>query len=284
MKGKIICICNTCNTVFLNPKLLTNYKNTHNIVNQPQLYCSDGCRNIEKTCRGCGIKFKQHYFKDGRPSPRDTCRKCYGVQLRGAQTIINGMKKCSLCNILMDVDLFSNSKTNRSGKNSACRECRSIEFNKYYKKPANKKRIERVRKERETTTEFKERRNELQRDNRRTSPKRRLNDAISRSMRLHLEKRGGSKNGWSWSKILGYTIDDLTKHLEKQFTDGMTLENFGEWQIDHIIPVSKLNFSNTTHLDFMKCYALSNLQPLWAVDNRSKSNKLEKPFQPSLQL
>ena len=284
MKGSVICICKTCNKPFLHHKLLINYKNTHNIVNHPQLYCSKKCRSIEKICRGCGEKFNQLYYKDGRPSPRDTCRKCYGIAVDGCQTIIGGRKKCSICQTWKVSDLFSNTKQTRSGKNSTCKECRNIEFNKYYKKPTNKKRIARVRKDREGTPEFKERRNELQRDERRTSPKRRLSDAISYSMRLHLRKNGGSKNGWSWEKIIGYTIDDLINHLRKQFTNGMTLENFGEWEIDHIIPVSKLNFSKPTHLDFMKCYALSNLQPLWAVDNRIKSNKLEKPFQPSLQL
>lgn len=39
--------------------------------------------------------------------------------------------------------------------------------------------------------------------------------------------------------ILGYTVSDFKKHIEKQFTSGMTWENHGEWHIDHIYPISK---------------------------------------------
>jgi len=64
----------------------------------------------------------------------------------------------------------------------------------------------------------------------------------------------------------------------------MSWENYGKWHIDHIIPISKFNFITSEHLDFKRCWALKNLQPLEAKQNMSKGKKLNNSFQPSLRL
>ena len=92
----------------------------------------------------------------------------------------------------------------------------------------------------------------------------------------------GKKCGRKWEDLVGYSVDDLKRHLEKQFKDGMSWGNRSEWHIDHIIPKSVFNYEKPEDDDFKKCWALKNLQPLWAKDNISKHNKLEKHFQPSL--
>lgn len=71
---------------------------------------------------------------------------------------------------------------------------------------------------------------------------------------------------------LGYTTDELKTHLERQFLKGMTWENIGEWEIDHIVPISHFKFTSADDPDFWLCWALSNLRPLWKSDNRKKSN------------
>jgi len=91
-----------------------------------------------------------------------------------------------------------------------------------------------------------------------------------------------NKNGKSWEKIVGYTSDKLKKHLESQFTEGMSWENYGEWHIDHIVPKSVFNYKTVKDIDFQRCWALENLRPLWARENTSKRDGLSKPFQPSL--
>ena len=73
--------------------------------------------------------------------------------------------------------------------------------------------------------------------------------------------------------MLGYSADDLKTHLETQFADGMSWDNMSEWHIDHIRPVASFNFDSTEHPDFKKCWALNNLQPLWAKDNLRKGDK-----------
>ncbi len=117
---------------------------------------------------------------------------------------------------------------------------------------------------------------------RRNNPKFRLKMSISKGIRDSLKK--GNKNGRHWETLVGYTFNDLKKHFEKQFTEGMSWENYGEWHIDHIIPVKVFNFDKPEHLDFKRCWALKNLRPLWAKDNILKRAKITTSFQPSLKL
>jgi hypothetical protein len=90
------------------------------------------------------------------------------------------------------------------------------------------------------------------------------------------------KNRKSAEELLGYTIHQLKLHLKKQFKAGMTWENYGEWHIDHKIPISAFNISSAKDIDFKRCWALGNLQPLWKHENLVKSGKIDTPFQPSL--
>lgn len=113
------------------------------------------------------------------------------------------------------------------------------------------------------------------------NPKLKLSNWIALGMRNSLK---GNKRNRSWRNYVNYTVEELKKHLEKQFKEGMTWDNHGQWHIDHKIPISAFNFTKPEHLDFKKCWALKNLQPMWAFKNISKSNKLNKSFQPSLLL
>lgn len=91
------------------------------------------------------------------------------------------------------------------------------------------------------------------------------------------------KNGFDAIKRLrtlellgGESWEQIKNHLESQFRSGMTWDNYGEWHIDHIIPVDYF----IKHRNFMdenvqkECFHWSNLQPLWASVNISKSNKM----------
>jgi hypothetical protein len=73
--------------------------------------------------------------------------------------------------------------------------------------------------------------------------------------------------------LLGYTLEELIIHLEKQFTEGMTWDNYGEWHVDHRIPMAKFNFTSTDDHEFKLCWCLDNLQPLWGEDNLIKGSR-----------
>jgi HNH endonuclease. len=116
-------------------------------------------------------------------------------------------------------------------------------------------------------------------DKRKNSVSYRLHNTLSKNLSRSLKTGKGGRKTFD---LLGFNVDQLRSHLEKQFESGMSWENYGEWHIDHIIPVKAFNFERTEDFDFKQCWALKNLRPLWAVANISKGAKLDRPFQPSL--
>ncbi len=109
----------------------------------------------------------------------------------------------------------------------------------------------------------------------------RLSRIVSNGMRQTLKK--GSKGRQHWEDLVGYSVNELKEHLEKQFLPSMTWENHGTyWHIDHRIPVIAFNFATVDDIDFIRCWSLDNLRPLEKFQNQSKGAKIIAPFQPSL--
>lgn len=104
--------------------------------------------------------------------------------------------------------------------------------------------------------------------------RRKANPAFTINERMSAAIRGslvGGKGGVSWQRLVGYTIDDLVRHLERQFTRGMSWDNRGDWEIDHIRPLSGFQYDSTNDPAFREAWGMANLRPLWGDDNRSKS-------------
>ena len=72
-------------------------------------------------------------------------------------------------------------------------------------------------------------------------------------------------------ECLGCDIETYRTYLTDLFKHGMNWENYGDWEIDHIIP---LKFENPTFEQAFKRLHYTNTQPLWKTENRSKGNKL----------
>lgn len=89
----------------------------------------------------------------------------------------------------------------------------------------------------------------------------RLNRAINRNTKVG-----------STVKDLGCSILELKFYLEDRFKEGMTWKNYGDWHIDHIIPLA--SFDLTDREQFLKACHYSNLQPLWASENISKGKRV----------
>lgn len=109
-----------------------------------------------------------------------------------------------------------------------------------------------------------------QRKKDRMGPAFQINERMSANIRQSL-RRG--KGGNSWEKLVGYTLDDLASHLEKQFTKGMSWENIGQWHIDHVCPLASFKYESYECEAFRQAWCLSNLRPLWAIDNLRKNDK-----------
>jgi hypothetical protein len=209
--------------------------------------------------------------------------------------VIMAAKNCSKCKALKDLDEFGPDKRAKDGKKSACRKCVSEgQCALYAKNPEPHRAARRQywkdnpakctamgarwRKENPSKEAAIRRR---RREKIRSIPGARLHKSMSTLVRFSLHSE---KNGSPWEKLVGYTVFQLMRHLEKRFHLGMTWGNYGKWQVDHKIPVAAFNFETAQDADFKKCWALKNLQPLWAADNQSKSDKVDRPFQPALLL
>lgn len=81
-------------------------------------------------------------------------------------------------------------------------------------------------------------------------------------------KRGGAST--KFEMLTGYDIKTLASHIERNFSDGMSWDEFlsGNIHIDHIRPLS--SFDLTDPKEVREAWRLDNLQPLWAADNLAK--------------
>jgi hypothetical protein len=76
----------------------------------------------------------------------------------------------------------------------------------------------------------------------------------------------------STTKLVGCTIEELKAHIENQFQNGMSWDNWSQfgWHLDHIKPLSSAK--NIQEMESL-CH-FTNLQPLWWRDNIIKSDKI----------
>ena len=167
-------------------------------------------------------------------------------------------KTCAKCGKTGE---FFKCKKSKDGFQSWCKACKSKQVSKYYK--TNKGKA--YKKELYDRDPGKAKRKAL-----RNYRKHSLAYNMSRQIRRSL---GTDKNGAKWEEVVGYSLDELKSHLEKQFQPGMTWDNYGKWHIDHIKPISSFNINGINSDDFKKCWSLNNLQPLWAKDNLQKGNQ-----------
>ncbi len=84
-------------------------------------------------------------------------------------------------------------------------------------------------------------------------------------------KRGKSK---STMELTGCTIEFLISHLEAQFQEGMSLENYGEWHIDHRRPCASFDLEEEEQQ--MMCFHYTNLQPMWGKENLEKGARFDE--------
>lgn len=98
----------------------------------------------------------------------------------------------------------------------------------------------------------------------------RFKNKLRTNIYLCFSKKGFDKNDITYVQILGCGWESVRIHFESLFKENMSWENYGKWEIDHIIP----NDSAVTKEDVIRLSHISNLQPLWMKDNKNKGNKI----------
>jgi hypothetical protein len=169
------------------------------------------------------------------------------------------MKQCTKCKEVKEVEEFTTDKRSSDGRVSRCRVCKRKDNNKSYTENGRVLTPKQKKEKSERDVLYKRKR-------RGEDSLYRLGDNISRLIRKSINK--GYKKGSSTYEILGIGETQFKEWIEGQWQEGMSWDNYGEWHLDHKIPIS----SGMNEEEKRKLNHYTNLQPLWAIDNLRKSN------------
>jgi hypothetical protein len=179
------------------------------------------------------------------------------------------MKKCSKCKVNKELELFSKDNSRKDGKCNNCKDCVKLINKKSNKNdPVKAKKYyypDRAKYQNDWYHRNKIEVNKKIVDKRKNS----IINRLQHNSRCRISKviaRKQMKKTSRTSMMLGCSYKELIAHLESKFKTGMTWENYGEWHIDHIIPIS----SGKTIEEINSLSKYTNLQPLWAEDNIRK--------------
>jgi len=209
--------------------------------------------------------------------------RLYNDELLGSPSISEktGINKRVIIKTLKEngVELGPSGRRNIGGKSVSdkrYREKNKEKLNEYHKKWSKEKRKELREYHSKWREDNREHVNEKTRlwylNRRRTDPSFKLKSNVRTAVWTCLKERNVAKYRSTFI-LLGYSLEKLMIHLEKQFTEGMTWDNYGEWHVDHKKPMALFQFTSTDDEGFKECWKLENLQPLWGSDNLSKGTR-----------
>lgn len=185
-------------------------------------------------------------------------------------------KKCYSCKTPKDISQFNINRTKKDGLQNQCKECNkkrdALRVSSGKMREQNQRNWARRKLDDGYMKRERVRKRMVHNKRMEIDSVYRLRDRVTALVNATLRKRGLTKGRASFWRIVGYTPLDLSNHLESLFLDGMSWDNRKLWHVDHIIPQSRFSFTSIYDDEFLRCWSLSNLQPLWARDNFSKGN------------
>jgi hypothetical protein len=95
---------------------------------------------------------------------------------------------------------------------------------------------------------------------------------IRKSIKLAIRRALYNKVQRRSIRYLGCTGSEYINYLSSKFKEGMSWENYGKWDIDHIVPQSSFDFKDKNN--YYICFNFKNTQPLWKQENQLKGNKI----------
>jgi len=177
-------------------------------------------------------------------------------------------KICKFCGTLFDLSFFNKSK--KGIFSPYCKKCEVLK-NKIIRH-ANP---EKMKIKREASRRWKLLNKEKVREMYRNRRKNNIQYRIKSNLRRRLNKY--IRNIFNCNRertiaYLGCSIDYLKSYLEMKFKENMSWDNYGKWEIDHILPC--VSFDLTKEENLHKCFHYTNLQPLWKEENMKKGSKI----------
>jgi hypothetical protein len=193
-------------------------------------------------------------------------------------------KVCSKCKITKPITEFHKNSYRKVGYRSDCKDCKKLLSKKYREEKKEvideyNKNYRMLKKEGYvfdiTLLSDEERRLRHNLRCKKYTEKRLKSDSLYKLKVYTRKSIARSFTNYTKSKkyedILGITYDKFKIYIESLFTEGMTWENYGEWQLDHKIPLSWAK----TEEQVYELNKYTNFQPLWSSENQSKGNRYE---------
>ncbi len=213
-------------------------------------------------------------------------------------------KICTKCKKEKELSKFSKQQKGKFGVRTLCKECQNKYFKNYYIN--NEKKLIKNKKDwyinnknkvkiynikyhkiyyKQNKKEIKNQQKQYRDKNKKqilryniNYEKNKIKNNISFKVLKNIRRRinlalQGKNKSLSTMFLIGCEIDYLMFHIQNQFKDGMSWDNYGLWHIDHIKPCALFDLSKES--EQRKCFNYTNLQPLWAIDNLKKGSKYE---------
>jgi hypothetical protein len=214
----------------------------------------------------------------------DNILKMYNEELLGSQTISEktGISKPTILRILKEngIIMGPSGRRNIGGKKVADKKWRDNNKEKLSKKHKlwyenNKNKWNDYIKEyrKNNIDKIRQIKRDYERNRKASDPLYKLITNFRTAIYTVLKESNVDKYG-HYFDILQYTPEELINHLEKQFKDDMTWDNYGIWHVDHKLPITSFDIQEMGDEEFMRCWCLDNLQPMWGEENIRKSNKI----------
>lgn len=198
------------------------------------------------------------------------CNNCHKIYCR--EYYKNHKNEMNAYSIQYNIDKVLEIKANKQKYASDNKDIIKIKKKIYRAEKAEQ--INKQRKEYRKKNKYKilEANRQYKKRRRANDPAFRLHESFSSRINKALH---GAKYGESILNYLQYTFEELKTYLKSKFDEHMSWENYGSyWHVDHIYPHSLLPYDSMEHENFKKCWALENLQPLEAIANIKKGNKI----------
>lgn len=100
--------------------------------------------------------------------------------------------------------------------------------------------------------------------------------ALDRNIRQGLSYVLKNNGPFRWSVVLGFTKEEFLEHIQKEFSDGMTIENYGDWVISFHIPKRCYKFDSIRDEDFKRFWCLKNITPKWLIDAQHTKKQISR--------
>lgn len=186
------------------------------------------------------------------------------------------MKTCKNCGQTKPPEKFVKCSKSRDGRRNVCYTCKnsrpsSIAAQRRHNRTAKRKASQK----RSNAKWYQRNKDRVLEYNRERFKRLYKNDAqftlsiALRNQNHRLFRKGQLRS--SARRILGCSVEEATLHLESLWLPGMSWNNYGDWEIDHVVPLSA--FDLTDPEECKKACHYTNLQPLWAKQNREKSKQ-----------